>query len=64
MEEDVIKAFDKNIKNLSFPPKGVKIGVELYKKLFEIGRIRNEKALLCGVLDIGLEMPFLDKKLT
>lgn len=63
MNVQIVSAFDSAIQKLRFPPKGVKVGVELYKELVALGRVKQKAALLAGVIDIGLELPFLDGKI-
>lgn len=60
MTSEIISSFDSAVGNLGFRPKGVKVGQELYRQLKEYGRVEKKRALLGGVLDMGMELPFLD----
>ncbi len=60
MNSAAVSQFDNAIKALGFKPKGVKVGYELYKLLKSSDRVEQKKALLGGVLDIGLKLPYLD----
>lgn len=51
------------MQKLGFAPKGVKVGVELYKELVKLGRVKQKFAFLEGIIDIGLELPFLDEEI-
>ena len=58
-----VNAFDSAMQKLGFAPKGVKVGVELYKELVKLGRVKQKFAFLEGIIDIGLELPFLDEEI-
>lgn len=60
MASQGVGLFDSAVANLGFKPKGVKVGAELYKELVHGGRVERQRALIGGILDIGLELPYLD----
>ena len=56
----VIEELDSAIKNLSFRPKGVKLGISLFKELYKLNRITENVDMFAG-MPSGCRGFFLDK---
>ncbi len=55
-----VNVLDQAISSSAIPPKGIKVGTELWKKLNGAGRITWKRGYLEGVVDSGIDFPVLN----
>jgi hypothetical protein len=56
--DELIRKFEVSIAAAKSEPKGVKIGLELWKALKSAGLIEMRSVAAWGLFDLGFEMPF------
>ncbi len=56
--DELIRQFEASITSAKSEPKGVKVGLELWRALKSTGLIQMHSVAAWGIYDLGFEMPF------
>lgn len=60
MSSEAIDALDETLSKRESPPPSMRVGTELWKELFESGRVKHEERHLTGFPNDKFSLPFLD----